>query len=289
MKTLQTIAGICMLSSLFLVTSCQNEEVESQNEITNTTEIPAEILEKIASMSLNPSDVVLRSIEDIDGTTENMYEIEGDILISESQLLNTKIDDGVGSKQYRTFNLVSTPRTIRVVGYTGTQTQFVLNEAARRGLQFAVDNYNQLNMNLRMELVFSGGFTDDDILVFTQTNGATIAQDGIRGQAGFPENGQPFKRVIINGGANNSGNDQILEGLFTHELGHCVGLRHTDWDTRRSCGQSGEAAGAIGAVYIPGTPGASDDPNSIMQACFPGARNQGEFGEFDRVALETIY
>ncbi|MHA7058419.1 M57 family metalloprotease [Aquimarina sp. M1] len=100
-------------------------------------------------------------------------------------------------------------------------------------------------------------------------------------------NGEPFERVIINGGANTNNNDQLSEGLFTHELGHCFGLRHTDSNTRQSCGQNGEPINLEEAIYIFGTLGASQDPDSIMNACF--SFNGGEFGEFDTVALEFLY
>ncbi|MEL6590372.1 MAG: M57 family metalloprotease, partial [Bacteroidota bacterium] len=43
----------------------------------------------------------------------------------------------------------------------------------------------------------------------------------------------------------------------------------------------------VGAVHIPGTP-TGFDANSIMLACFNSSED-GEFGPFDRVALEYLY
>ncbi|MGB3799565.1 MAG: M57 family metalloprotease, partial [Lewinella sp.] len=78
------------------------------------------------------------------------------------------------------------------------------------------------------------------------------------------------------------------EHVMTHEIGHCMGFRLTDYGDRRSCGSGGgESAGSTGANLVPGTP-SGYDPNSIMLSCF-GSGEDGEFGYYDRVALEYLY
>ena len=77
---------------------------------------------------------------------------------------------------------------------------------------------------------------------------------------------------------------------MAHELGHCIGLRHTDYMNRSfSCtGRSvNEGAGDSGAVNIPGTPAVSDN-GSWMLACIKANENR-PFNDNDKIALRYLY
>lgn len=277
MKCFQLIF-IALYVSFFV--ACEKDEVTNlQNDIEKQQEeITQETLDLISSLHFNSNYVEILDMLLPDGSTKPMLLLEGDILMSLEQLKSMR-PEKVTSKQYRTYNLVSSPRTINVIGYTGGSDQG-LTSKQKYALQLAVNNYNSLNIGLNFTLTFGTNYTPYDIVVYQNPNG----QAG--GMAGFPEYGNPYKYVQIFSGMENY-STATNEHVLTHEIGHSVGLRHTDWFSRQSCGQSGESAGSDGAVHIPGTP-TGYDSTSLMLACF-SAYESGNFGYYDEVALDYLY
>ena len=281
MKTQNLLLGILATGALF--TSCQKEEAttpeETQiEETTQETKISKEDLKQIANLHFNTEDAETIDFLLPNGETKKSFLIEGDILLDEEQL-ESMSSASVTDKQYRTYNLVSSPRNVNVIGFTGGSGQG-LTSKQRTALQRAITNYNSLNIGLNFTLTFGTNYGPYDIVVYQNSNG----QAG--GVAGFPSGGDPYKYVQIFSGMENY-STATNEHVITHEIGHSVGLRHTDWYSRQSCGQSGESAGSDGAVHIPGTP-TGFDSNSIMLACFRSSES-GNFGYYDEVALEYLY
>ncbi len=273
-----------ILGSTILLTSCQKEEVSettptSVAEIEQKDEISKETLEKIAALNFNSNEVETFERTILNGETEESYLIEGDIILSKEQVDEMQ-PANITTKQYRTYNLVSSPRTINIIGFTGSGYGQGLTSKQQTALQLAVQNFNDLSIGLNFTLSFGTNYSPYDIVVFQESNG----QAG--GIAGFPSNGNPYKWVTIYSGME-SYSTSTNEHVITHEIGHSLGLRHTDWFSRQSCGQSGEPADPDGAVYIPGTPEGYDS-NSLMLACF-SANESGNFGYYDEVALEYLY
>lgn len=270
------------------VVSCQKDDLsnsDQQAKKLEKKEVSEATLAKLSNIYLSTSDVEVVDFMLPNGNTVEKYLVGGDILVDDDQIdymqqfFSKESDAAQRPSQYRTYNLVSTPYTIDVIGYTGGGGQgLTYNEKV--ALQRAVYNYNQLNLGITFTLTFGTNYQSYDIVVYQNPNG----QAG--GVAGFPQNGNPYKWVQIYSGMNNYSVNTI-EHVMTHEIGHCVGMRHTDWDTRESCGQSGEPSDPAGAVHIPGTPWGYD-ASSIMLACF-GSSEDGEFGYYDEVALNYLY
>ncbi|WP_275900306.1 M57 family metalloprotease [Pyxidicoccus trucidator] len=82
----------------------------------------------------------------------------------------------------------------------------------------------------------------------------------------------------------------VVEHGITHELGHTIGLRHTDFYNRSiSCGSGGsEGTAGVGAIHIPGTPTTVMVGGSIMNSCFRSTET-GEFTSYDIAALNALY
>ena len=234
--------------------------------------ISADVITKIKEMGLTTSE-----IQKVDGG----YLVEGDILITPENLA-AKSDYQMlrvgAEEQYRTTNLVSvgSGRTVSIRVSTALPSAYVTatDELIRR--------YNAQNLLIRFTRVTSGG----NIVL-----GQAPAGSGYLASAGFPSGGNPFNQVLVNSGAIGTANaTTYIATILAHEIGHCIGFRHTDYAGRQySCGGAAvnEGASTVGAVYIPGTP-SGNDPNSWMLACIGSGGNR-PFNTNDVTALRYVY
>jgi hypothetical protein len=207
------------------------------------------------------------------------YLIEGDILLSADELRSISSDNGpevivANTEQYRTTALVKRlPRNLKIK-YTGSRASVSM------AVTNAVARYNARNLQLTFQKVTSG---TADIIVSDVSNQVYIASSG------FPSGGNPYNSVKFNTAyANWAGN--TLTTVLAHEIGHCIGFRHTDYmDRSYSCGglPYNEGSAGIGAIHIPGTP-TGPEPNSWMLACIGNGVNR-PFDANDRKALNFLY
>ena len=269
-----------------LLASCSKDAESLPEETPNsnlTQEIPQRVIDAAILLELNTNFIRYDDFYFPDGSSEVRLFFEEDITMTENQLftLAKAVEDAGGMRQYRTFNLVSQGRNISIIGYTGGGG-YGLSSKERTALQWAVNNYNRLSgVSISFNLSFGTNYQNKDMVVYHNPN-----QGGAGGSAGFPANGLPYKWVQIYGLSPYSTN--VNEHVITHEIGHSVGFRHTDWFSRQSCGQNvNEGSGGVGAVHISGTP-TGYDPTSVMLACFSSSED-GEFNSNDIRALQEMY
>jgi len=192
------------------------------------------------------------------------------------------VSDPGTQEQYRTTNLVSTAITNICVNGSAFNTNAKFNDALNR----AITNYN--NLPLRWNMTRTNGGTAGCNATIT----ARFLQGVTGGSSGFPSGGRPFNTINIGTGLN-SGQFSVdtVEHVITHELGHTVGFRHSDYFNRSiSCGGSptNEGQAGVGAILIPGTPSGATVGGSIMNSCFRQSET-GEFTSTDVTALNTVY
>ncbi|MFP2958432.1 M57 family metalloprotease [Myxococcus sp. 1LA] len=189
------------------------------------------------------------------------------------------LSSGEGSHElHRTTNIVGPNVTVICVNPTAAFRSY---SRLIQGLELALANYNALGLRIRFIL---GATTGCHATITAET------MTGAGGSAGYPSNGLPYGRINIGTGLNSYSLDMV-EHVITHELGHTIGLRHTDYyNPRISCGTIGpgpEGVGSVGAIQIPGTPPPTPG-GSLMNTCIP-PDTDGEFTPSDIVGLNFIY
>jgi len=258
------------------MTSCKKETKEvAQQEISTST------LNQIKALGFSTDGVQKQA---------NGYLVEGDILLSENELASNPSSPNMiiaKEEQYRTFNLVSTSKhaTINVaLNNSSTQHQAAFSAA----LDEAINRYNAQNLTVKFQRVSTGA--DITVVAFYEVS-------NVLGSSGFPNStGDPYNQVQMNTYWYKTGTDatnvNYIGTIMSHEIGHCIGFRHTDYMNRAySCGgrrqNEGQANNGVGAVYIPGT-ATGGDPNSWMLACVGDNVNR-PFNTNDKVALAYVY
>lgn len=186
------------------------------------------------------------------------------------------LDAGDSSKeQYRTTNTVST--SLAKICINGSTFTGVFSTA----LDLAIQNYEEQPITFAMARTPSTGcsFTID----------AVLQPAVVGGSSGFPSSGLPFSTINIGDGLATFSIDTI-EHVITHEIGHAIGFRHSDFFNRSiSCGTGGnEGDAGVSAIHIPGTPTDATVGGSIMNSCFR-TTEPGEFTATDVTALRALY
>lgn len=257
------------------IVSCKKESAPAKS--TNEAGVSQTTLDQISALGFSTEGV--REVE-------SGYLVEGDILLSREEL-TTKVNSPflrtAKEEQYRTNNLVTRLPRVITVRVTNLGSAFVT------GTDTAIARYNRLGLSLTFRRITSGT-ADITITGFNEgPSGGYITL----GSAGFPTaSGNPYNSIRMNTNAAAYGsNPNVLYvgSVIQHEIGHCIGFRHTDYFNRSlSCGgaASNEGSAGVGAILIPGTPSGLS-ANSWMLACSNGGNRT--FNANDITALNYLY
>lgn len=269
-------ALICAVA--LTLTACKKEAAQIKAD-----EVPQSDLALISNLGF--------STDDVKKVSEG-YLVEGDIVLTREQLNASPYSPNLiiaKEEQYRTFNLVSISKhPVIKVALNNSSTQ---HEAAfSAALDEAIRRYNAEGLQITFTRVSTSQSPDVTVVAYYQVSNTL-------GSAGFPTStGDPYHEVKMNTYWYNTGTDatnvNYIGTIMSHELGHCIGFRHTDYMNRAySCGgrrsNEGQSNTGVGAVHIPGTP-TGGDPNSWMLACV-GSNVNRPFNTNDKTALSYLY
>ncbi|MBO9731488.1 MAG: protease [Chitinophaga sp.] len=276
MKTFVSLMLTVLIVSLIYVSCKKSSSSSSQQD----KAVPQQVLNDIKAKGFSTKNVI---------AFKDGYLVEGDIYLKAEDLKKKPVSSTTlhiaNTEQFRTYNLVTgLPRVITV-------SVSNLGQAYIDATDQAIARYNALNLRMTFQRIT--GTADINIEGFYQgpANGFIVL-----GSSGFPANGNPFNSILLNTHPQALGpNPDVATTTATlqHEIGHCIGFRHSDYMNRDfSCvynepGPHPESdPDNIGAVNIPGTPNTAD-ADSWMLAC-AGATPR-TFNFYDNVALQYLY
>ena len=280
-----------------IISSCKKNE-----EVTNTKVIKTED-DKLYKEILNGG-VKAENIKDIEG----YFLVEGDMLFKKNSTDLNKVaayfksgnlaseiielvDGGTGGgkgkissanipgsiSQWHSYNLISTANVenIKVNTLASPWSDATLN---------AVNNWiNIPNCKVNFYNVWEVNSSDVNSITFINSGGDPAVQGAVA-VGEFPNADHAGYRIRINTTEYNYLTPSQKTFVITHEIGHCLGFRHTNWHQN-----PGDYQEPAGAVLIPGTP--STDQASIMNSGQNGVPvpNWNGFSSYDIIGSQTLY
>lgn len=268
-----------MLISMSVLTACSGLSIDAPH----LSEGQRDLRAKIIAMGFSPDEIVERP---------NDFIVEGDMLISKKSLSSpnglitpasirynrSAIDSQKSANptlprhQWATNTIANaSPGTI-TIDLSGISSDPNWTAAVRA----AIADYNAIGITtLHLTEMTPGGHIKTKL---DATLGSSII-----GLSDFPIAGQAGDSIRFNpafSGAPNYYSASQLEFVATHEVGHTLGLRHTNWQAL------GESVAPYGANQLYQTP--TTDANSVMNGASGGTYWIG-FSPYDTIAIRQMF
>lgn len=254
------LLSCCFTLALFL-NACSNEiefmdSAEQQN-------IPAENndINFLQSLGFDISDII---------ETNECYLVEGDIIFEKDKL--SSYGKAQTRQAYHTTGLIAHPKQRAITVGIDNSIPTSGTDNWREEILEAINLWNPLS-NLKLTYTTDA---NPDILIRSDIN--ELLPNNAIAAGSWPTNGKPGSTIRINLDYNNNKTIPSLQKVYNmvHELGHCFGLRHTNWESLRE----------TTANHISGTP--DSDPYSIMNGGTAEYQWNG-FSEGDKKAIKYLY
>lgn len=264
---------LCLISAAVLV-GCAGGNTDADGVELSPEETALEIVENLLAADYPAGEIEVR---------DGVVVVGGDAAVSleaSREMIGIVSHDeheaDAQFRQYGTTNRVDAGVTVICVD--GSRATGTFSTA----LDKAIANYTGLGLSFDMvRTTGSNAGCDAEIVVFLK--------GGAGGSSGFPSGGLPYGTVNVGKSTANYG-VAVVTHVLTHELGHCVGFRHSDYYNRAiSCGSGGnEGDAGVGAIHIQGTPTDAVMNGSVMNSCF-NQSSTGKWTSSDLTALDAMY
>lgn len=253
---MKTIIRLLFLLLFMTLLSCQDENVDG--DISVDAQIPEKDIELIKQIGFDVSTLI---------DMGDHYLVEGDICIKKSDLTT---EDQVQLRQFRTAELISYSNQSNItVGVSNLMPTSGVDNW-RTEIQKAINNWNSIT-GCRIRMIYTTSANPDiQITVDNTLQGHTVAK------ASWPTTGgKPGPTIWVNlkYAKERELTSSEKEHHMTHELGHCLGLRHSYPEIPEG-------------VKIPGTPDV--DQNSVMYSGII-KKSWAGFSPYDLIAIRFLY
>lgn len=266
------VKAFALFGIFILLGGCEKEN----NKLISESEISDSVKQKIASLGFDPAQVK---------DAGDCYLVEGDILLQKGKL-DSYVPKKTLLKQAQTTYLVNLEKVHNITVRIDASIPISGDDNWRTEIQQAINEWNNISSNIRL-LYTTASTADINILSDNGSLADRVYYSGgyywVLAAAEFPTNiGNPGYQIRINLDTDNNRVFSSSQKKYNivHEIGHCLGLRHTNWS-----GLS-ETAG----IGITGTPnsGSNPDPNSVMNGG-TALNSWGGFSSYDLIAVRTLY